>query len=253
MLFVLKQVLFCMDQSYGGVATVGGVNGGSMCLNTFTGKKLTGAEGGDCLQTAGSVSGQSGLDAKVDEIDKRVARVGEQVQMCVSSCKLCDLRITKRTAKALEMIMTTYVSVLQMDLLMQRLGERGEEDFARAGNNTAIHLAWRAPRPNPEQIEKEGEVCGVFYLAAWESAIQLHCLRAITSARVFLRLLAIRVASRDTVQGCAPMPSSQTRLSRYGDSIITFRACALRRQGAVLSQYIDILLLVWLIYLRNMV
>ena len=67
-------------------------------------------------------------------------------------------------AKAMEMIMTTCVSLLQMDVLMQHLGVRGQEDFAREGNNAALHLASRASRPNPEEIEKEGEVCSVFYL-----------------------------------------------------------------------------------------
>lgn len=92
MLFVLKQVLICMDQSYGGVATVGCVNQGSADRS----KKLHSAERGDCLQTGGSDSSQPGLNAKVDEIDERMARLGEQVQVCVAICRLCDLRTMTR-------------------------------------------------------------------------------------------------------------------------------------------------------------
>ena len=96
-LFVLKQVLMCMDQSNGGLPTVGGVNEGS----TYADKKTSCAEEGSArhnLRTKGEVSGhpqqegkQGALDTKVDDIDKRVAKIGEQVEVY-----LCGLRTMRR-------------------------------------------------------------------------------------------------------------------------------------------------------------
>ena len=87
----------CMDQSNGGLPTFGGINEGS----TWPDEKTSCVEEGGArhnLRTGGEVSShprqegkQGALDTKVDDIDKRVAKIGEQVRVY-----LCGLHTMRR-------------------------------------------------------------------------------------------------------------------------------------------------------------